>query len=266
MKILLKIRYLGTAYCGYQVQPNGVTVQKRLNEATEALFGYPCDVVGCSRTDSGVHANEFCVTVAKKGREHLETAIPAERIPLALSAHLPPDISAFEALWVSSAFHPRYDVSEKEYLYRIYNHPVRSPFEEGRALHLPRIVTSRDLSRMQEAAEKLIGTHDFASYMAQGSKITDTVRTITASEITREGDLILYRVSANGFLYNMVRILTGTLLAVAEGNLEPDDIPRITEARDRRMAGSTVSAEGLYLNRVSYPKECLSPDWKGERR
>lgn len=264
MKILLKIAYLGTAYCGYQVQPNGVTVQQRLNEAAEALFGFPCDVVGCSRTDSGVHANEFCAAITQKGKEDLLTSIPLDRLPLAFSAHLPQDICAFDAMWVPSHFHPRYDVSEKEYLYRIYNRPVRSPFEEHRACHVPKHITDADLERMQEAAKAFLGTQDFTSYMAQGSKITDAVRTVSLSEVTREGDAVIYRVRANGFLYHMVRILAGTLLAVAEGKLSPDEIPHITAARDRSLAGITMPSDGLYLNRVIYPKECLGMREEGK--
>ncbi len=263
MKILLKIAYLGTAYCGYQVQPNGVTVQQKLNEAAMTLFGYPCDVVGCSRTDSGVHANEFCATVTKKGTECMETAIPIDRIPLALSAHLPADICVFDAMWVSEHFHPRYDVAEKEYLYRIYNRAVRSPMEEGRAFHVPKLITSRDLSRMQEAARHFVGTYDFSAYMAQGSKITDAVRTIVAAEVSKNRDVIVFSVRANGFLYNMVRILAGTLLSVAEGKIEPDEIDRITASRNRALAGSTLPAHGLYLNRVVYPENRLTLEWEG---
>lgn len=252
MKILLKLSYLGTAYSGYQVQANGVTVQQKLNEAAEALFGYPCDIVGCSRTDSGVHANEFCAAVSRRGQPGLQTGIPVSRIPLAFCAHLPSDISVSDAAWVDDAFHPRYDVLEKEYLYRIYNGPVRSPFELGRACHIPRPITDRDFARMQRAAEHFVGTHDFSAYMASGSKITDPVRTVSCSAVERHGDVILYRVRANGFLYHMVRILTGTLLAVAEGKSEPDDIPTVTASRDRARAGITMPAEGLYLNRVVY--------------
>ena len=252
MKILLKLSYLGTNYCGYQVQANGVTVQGKLNEAAEALFGHPCDIVGCSRTDSGVHANGFCAAVSKKGEPGLRTHIPVDRIPLAFSAHLPPDIAVTDAAWVSESFHPRYDVCEKEYVYRIYNHPVRSPFEVGRACHVPRPITERDFARMQEAAAHFVGTHDFSSYMASGSKITDPVRTVFGSVLERQGNVILYRVRANGFLYHMVRILAGTLLAVAEGKLEPGDIPAVTAAKDRSGAGVTMPAEGLYLNRVAY--------------
>ena len=263
MKLFIQISYCGSAYCGYQVQPNGVTVQQRLNEAAEQLFGTPCDIVGCSRTDSGVHANEFCACITHKGTSFLKTEIPLSRIPLAFTAHLPQDIAVFGARWVSEAFHPRYDVAEKEYVYRIYNRAVRSPFEEGRSCHVPKPFTSSDLARMQEAAQTFLGTHDFSSYMAQGSKITDAVRTVTLSRVEREGDILLYRVRANGFLYNMVRILTGTLLAVGEGKLRPDEVPEITQSRDRSRAGITMPPQGLYLNRVFYPDVCFDEGWEG---
>ncbi len=256
MKILLSLRFLGTAYCGYQIQPNGVTVQQRLNEATEALFGYPCDIVGCSRTDSGVHANMFCVTVTKKGMPSLDTSIPIEAIPRALATHLPEDISVLSAEAVEDDFHPRYDVHHKEYVYRIWNRPERNPFLRDRAWHCPRPIDDEGLLQMQKAADTWIGTHDFASYMAAGSKITDSVRTIYEAEVTREADgTILFRVSANGFLYHMVRILVGTLMDVAYGKFTPSDVEAITGACDRTAAGQTAPAHGLYLNRVVYHKD-----------
>ena len=252
MKILLKISYVGTAYCGYQVQPNGVSIQQKLNEATEAVFGYPCDIVGCSRTDSGVHANEFCATVAKKGEQGLPTAIVAEKIPFALSAYLPPDICVFDATWVSDTFHARYDVKEKEYLYRFYNRAVRNPFEENRSAHIPKRLSDEAIEAMNQAAATLRGTHDFSSYMAQGSSVKSTVRTISKAEVVREGDVVLFRVAADGFLYNMVRILAGSLLAVGQGKLTVTQFEEITASHDRTRAGSTMPACGLYLNRVEY--------------
>lgn len=252
MKLFIKISYLGTAYCGYQVQPNGVSIQQKLNEATRSLFGFDCDIVGCSRTDSGVHANEFCAAVTQKGTDSLETDIEISRIPIALSVYLPRDICVFDAKWIENEFHPRYDVKEKEYLYRIYNRSIRDPFEEDRAYHFPKHIDANGVARMHEAAQTFCGTQDFAAYMAQGSKICDTVRTVTGAEVIRDGDLILFRVSANGFLYHMVRILAGTLLLVGQGKLTVDQVRQITASRDRTLAGSTLPASGLYLNRVFY--------------
>lgn len=252
MKILLHLSFLGTNYCGYQIQPNGVTVQQKLNEATRGLFGYDCDVVGCSRTDSGVHANHFCVAVSKRGEPSLVTTIPMDRIPLAMAPYLPEDISVLRAEAVEDSFHPRYDVKYKEYVYRIWDHPERNPFVCHRSWHYPKPISEEAVTRMNEAAARLCGTWDFASYMAADSKITDSVRTIYEAEVYRRDGLVEFRVCANGFLYHMVRILMGTLIAVAEDKIKPEEIQEITMACDRRRAGITAPAEGLYLNRVVY--------------
>ena len=252
MKILLRISFLGTNYCGYQVQPNGISVQQRLNEATKQLFGYDCDIVGCSRTDSGVHANEFCVAVTKKKEKCLYTSIPAERIPQALSHYLPDDISVLSATEVDDEFHPRYDVKYKEYVYKIWNRPYRDPFLMGRSLHCPKVIDEKGLEDMKAAAKRFVGKKDFVSYMSVDSKVSDTVRTVYDAEISERDGLITFRVRADGFLYNMVRIFVGTLLDVAYGRTAPEDIDKITEARDRRAAGSTARPEGLYLNKVVY--------------
>ena len=252
MKILLHISFLGTKYCGYQIQPNGITIQQRLNEATKALFGYDCDVVGCSRTDSGVHANEFCVAVSQKGTNQIKTTIPIDRISQAIAPYLPDDISVMRAELVEDSFHPRYDVKYKEYVYRIWNAPQKNPFLQDRNWHYPKQISEEALQKMNEAAAHWIGTHDFSSYMAADSKITDAVRTIYEAEIVRQGDVIEFRVSANGFLYHMVRILMGTLISVAEGRISPMEIDEITQAKDRACAGITAPACGLFLNRVVY--------------
>ena len=251
-KILLYISFVGTNYCGYQIQPNGVTIQQRLNEAAEALFGYPCDVVGCSRTDSGVHAAQFCATVSKKGEGHLLTTVPTNKIPLAISKYLPSDISVYLAREVDDDFHARYDVVSKEYIYRIWNSQVRNPFEEGRSYHYPKAISRESINLMNEAAKHFIGTKDFTSFMAADSKIVDATRTVYSAEVERYGDLVTFRVSANGFLYNMVRIMTGTLLAVAEGKILPENIDAIIESKDRSRAGFTAPPCGLYLNKVDY--------------
>lgn len=252
MKLLLKISYVGTRYSGYQVQPNADTVQRRLNLAAERLFGYECDIVGCSRTDSGVHAREFCAAVTRKGTDCLETDIPLFRIPLAFSANLPEDICVFDACWVPAGFHPRYCVYRKEYIYRIWNSPIRNPFEQERSYHLPKPIDADALLRMQRAAELFCGTHDFSAYMAQGSKIVNPVRTVSCASVEREGNVITFSVRADGFLYHMVRIMAGTLVEVAEGKIRWEEIPAITAGGDRSRAGRTLPACGLYLNRVFY--------------
>ena len=252
MKILLRVAFLGKAYCGYQVQPNGVSVQQRLNEAAKDLFGYDCDIVGCSRTDSGVHANEFYVTVAKKGKGDIETSIPMEKIAQAMSVRLPVDISVLSAKEVNDDFHPRYDVLYKEYVYQIWNGRARNPFLADRSWYCPKPIDDDALLRMQNAAKAFVGKRDFASFMAADSKIKDSVRTVIDASVTREGDLIVFRVSADGFLYNMVRIFTGTLVDVAYGRISVEDVPKIIEACDRKLAGTTAPPEGLFLNKVVY--------------
>lgn len=252
MKILLHIAFLGTNYCGYQIQKNKPTVQGALCDAAERVFSAPCDVTGCSRTDSGVHANEFCATVTFRKKSGIDTTIPIDKIPIAFSSVLPPDISVFGAEWVSEDFHPRYDVLYKEYEYRIYNKPLPDPFLFGRCWHYPREIDGAALEKMKEAAKHFVGKKDFAAYMAAGSDIKDTVRTVFSADVEREGDVIVFRVSADGFLYNMVRILTGTLISVAQGKLEPEDIPNVTASLDRKKAGATAPPSGLYLNRVVY--------------
>ncbi len=252
MKVLLHIAFLGTNYCGYQIQPNGITIQQRLNEAALAAFGYDCDIVGCSRTDSGVHANHFCACVSKKGSNELVTSIPVSKIPIAMGNFLPKDISVFAAEEVSDDFHPRYDVKYKEYVYQIWNDVTKNPFLFDRAWHYQKPICNDMVTIMNAAAKRFIGTHDFAAYMAADTKVRDTVRTIYDAEVIKDGDMIKFRVSADGFLYNMVRILTGTLIFVAEGKISCDDIDKITGSRDRKNAGITVPPHGLYLNRVVY--------------
>ena len=248
MKYLCKIRYVGTDFCGFQVQPNGRTVQGTLNAAVNAAFGRICKVTGCSRTDSGVHAKEFCVTVDLGG----ELPIPPEKLPLAVLPHLPSDLSLYEARAVDDAFHPRYSVVRKEYAYLLYNERVPSPFWQNRAWQLPRAIDDAAFERMVEAASQIPGRRDFASFMAEGSDIKDTVRTVDLCTVTRDGALLTVTVGADGFLYHMVRNIVGTLIDVALGKLEPADIPRIIEAKDRTVAGRTAPPDGLYLKSVFY--------------
>jgi len=252
MKILLNISYLGSAYCGYQVQKNGVSIQGKLNEAAEALFGYECDVVGCSRTDRGVHADMFCATLTKKGESDIDSTIPEDAIPMALNRFLPSDIAVRAASYVDSEFHPRYDVKQKEYVYKIFDSRLPDPFLSGRVWHYPRAISDEDVARMDMAAKEFVGRYDFSSFMASGSSVSDTVRTIFSASVRREGNLVVFSVCGDGFLYNMVRIMTGTLVAVAEGKIEVSDIKNIILSCDRRLAGATAPAEGLYLHKVVY--------------
>lgn len=252
MKLLLKIAFLGTYYNGYQVQAGLPTVQQKLNEAARRIFGYDCDIVGCSRTDSGVHANGFFACVSKKGEKDIDSTVPIASVPVAFNSVLPEDISVLDAKEVDDSFHPRYDVKYKEYVYKIYNAPLKDPFLSDRAYHIPRRINDETLEKMNEAAQHFVGKHDFSSYMAQGSKIVDTNRCVKYASVEREGDVITFRVAADGFLYNMVRIMCGTLLLVAQGKIEPCDISRITDSHDRSQAGMTVPAHGLYLNKVEY--------------
>ena len=247
MKYFAKIKYLGTAFHGFQVQPGLRTVQGELNNALNLAFGLPCKVTGCSRTDAGVHANEFCLTVECDGG-----TIPAEKLPIAVARFLPEDLSLFYAEECNQDFHPRYDVIEKEYLYRIINRPIYDPFEYGRAWFLSRPITDLGLERMKQAAKYFVGRHDFAGFMAEGSDVEDTVRNVTALSVDRIGDLIEIKISADGFLYNMVRIIVGTLTEVAFGRISVDDIAKIIASRNRSMAGMTAPAEGLFLNKVIY--------------
>lgn len=256
-KLLLYVRYDGRGpadrpFCGYQAQKNGYSIQQALTEGAAALFGCPCDVTGCSRTDSGVHALMFCATVTLRGKDYMETTVPTDRISRALNIHLPNEVAAYEALWVPADFHPRYSVTSKEYIYRILNSPNRDPFAVGRAWHYPRVVSEEQLAAMQKAAAAFVGKRDFTACMAAGSKIVDATRHVMSASVEREGEYITFRVRADGFLYNMVRIMVGTLLEVAEGHVSPESISARLDSHDRSSFGRTAPAEGLYLYRVFY--------------
>lgn len=260
MKLLLKIMFDGTAYCGFQSQKNGRSVQETLTKAMSALFDTECAVTGCSRTDAGVHALGYCATVAAvKTAESGENArdshfsIPLEKLARASERLLPHDISICGAAWVEDSFHPRYDVASKEYVYKISDEPYRNPFTAGRVWQLQKSVSEDGLRRMQEAAEHIRGYRDYASFMAAGSKITDARRDVLFCRVERTSDgLLTLRIAADGFLYNMVRIITGTLIDTAYGVFSPAQMEEILESKSRRAAGRTAPAHGLYLNEVRY--------------
>ena len=247
MVYFAKINYLGTNFHGFQVQPGLRTVQGELCSALSEVFGAPAKVTGCSRTDAGVHANEFCLKI-----ECDAATVPPSKLPIATARFLPTDMSLYYAEECDPNFHPRYDVVSKEYLYRIVNRAVYDPFEYGRAWFIPRNIDEAGILRMNLAAKNIIGKNDFSSFMSSGSNVKDTVRNVYECRVSKINDEIIIKITADGFLYNMVRIISGTLLEVGKGNITPEQIISIIESKDRSMAGSTLPAHGLYLTDVKY--------------
>lgn len=241
--LLLTLRYDGADYHGWQVQDNARTVQSVFQEALINVLGERPDIKGCSRTDSGVHARKFCVSLKT------DRTIPCKKLIPALNVNLPEDIAVTDCREVSEDFHARYSAKGKRYVYVIHNSPVRDPFLSRRALeHKTRL----NENKMNVAAQHFVGTHDFAAFCSAGSKVTDTVRTVKCAKVEREGDIVRFTVAADGFLYNMVRIMTGTLLEVSAGKIMEDEVPDIIASRDRSRAGITAPACGLYLDEVFY--------------
>ncbi|NLB36304.1 MAG: tRNA pseudouridine(38-40) synthase TruA [Clostridiales bacterium] len=241
--LLLTLCFDGTAYHGWQVQKNAVTVQQTFQDAVERVIGSRENVTGCSRTDSGVHANMFCCNIKT------ESSIPSESFVAALNANLPLNIAVTGCREVPASFHARYSCISKEYIYKILNTKIRNPFCENRCLHYPYPLNEKQLD---VAAKGFLGTHDFCGFSSAGSAVEDTVRTVIGSEVFRINDEVIFRVEANGFLYNMVRIMAGTLISVAQGKIEATEIPDIVKSCDRNRAGITAPAHGLYLNKVNY--------------
>ena len=241
--LLITMRYDGTAYHGWQVQKNAVTVQQVFQDAVEKLTGVRENVMGCSRTDSGVHAMMYCCNF------RTDSQIPCEKMPFALNAYLPDDISVYDCKEVSDDFHARYSCSSKRYIYKIWNSSFRNPFYNDKYLVFPRHL---DEKLLDSAAKAFIGTHDFCGFASSGSSVEDTVRTVTHCSVKRIGDEVFFEVEADGFLYNMVRIMVGTILSVAEGKIDGADIPGIINSGNREKAGFTAPAHGLYLKEVNY--------------
>ena len=251
MNTLLDLSFDGTHFCGFQVQKNGVSVCETVQNALEAVLGQRPDVKGCGRTDAGVHALHYALNF------WAETSIPAEKLPLALNRHLPGTVRVNAARRVPEEFHARYSAHTKTYVYRIWNSPVESPFE---AAYHHRVSAPLDVSAMDRAAKGFVGRHDFLSLCAAGSAVAakgDTVRTVTDCRAQRQGPLITITVTADGYLYNMVRILAGTLVEAGRGALKPEAVPAILAGRDRSFAGPTLPAKGLFLKQVDYPPEAL---------
>lgn len=241
--LLLTISFDGTAYHGWQVQENAVTVQQTLQDALEHICSKRDNIVGCSRTDSGVHANMYCCNM------RTESPIDCRKLVGALNAVLPRDIAAVDCKEVDFDFHARYDCKSKEYIYKIWNSPNKNPFLYNYSLHYKYPLDEKFLSRQ---AKMFVGTHHFDSFCAAGSSVEDTERTVMNATVEREGDMVIFRVEADGFLYNMVRIMVGTLIDISRGKIPPDSIDGIIAAKNRSDAGYTAPAHGLYLNKIHY--------------
>lgn len=240
--LLLTISFDGTAYHGWQVQENAVTVQQTVQDALEHICSKRDNIVGCSRTDSGVHANMYCCNI------RTESTIDCKKLVGALNAVLPKDIAALDCKEVDFEFHARYDCKSKEYIYKIWNSPNKNPFLYNYSLHYKYPLDEAFLNRQ---AKMFIGTHRFDSFCAAGSSVEDTERTVMNASVEREGDTVIFRVEADGFLYNMVRIMVGTLLEVGMGKRDATGIPLLF-GKKRETAGFLVPAQGLCLMEVEY--------------
>ncbi len=241
-RMLLTISYDGTAYHGWQVQPNGITVQQTMQDALEKLLGERPAVTGCSRTDAGVHARKFTCHIDCKEK------FPENAFLKGLNSLLPNDIAVIDCREVASDFHARYNAKGKKYIYSMYT-GAQNPFDSRYMLHLENLP---DISLMNEFCKGIIGTHDFAGFSCSKRTVEDTVRTITECCVKKDGNKIYFEIRGNGFLYNMVRILAGTALAVGQKRLRADCYNDVFKDNDRSKAGDTMPAFALMLQEVYY--------------
>lgn len=242
-RIKLTIAYDGTGYCGWQKQDGMVTVAETVEKAIKKLTGEEAELTGASRTDSGVHA------MGNVAVFDTESPIPADRFVPALNSFLPDDIRIMASEDVSGSFHPRFDAHKKRYEYRIFVGNVCPPMRFRYVHHMRERL---DVSAMQEAAGQIVGTHDFTSFCAAGAQVKTKVRTVTDIQVEKSGDEIVLTVEGDGFLYNMIRIIAGTLVNVGIGRTKPSEIPGIIEGMDRSLAGPTLPAKGLCLCKIWY--------------
>lgn len=241
--VLLEISFNGAYFHGWQIQPNAVTVQQTLRDAIESLTHEKINLVGCSRTDAGVHANSFYCNFKT------ESTVPPDKFADALNCSLPDTIVVISSKEVPESFHARYDCTGKRYIYRILNTKTKSPFLNKLVYHYPYKI---DCEMLDKAAKDFIGKYDFSAFCAAGCDVSDRVRTIGSFTVQRNGDEVVFSVEGNGFLYNMVRIMVGTLLDINRGVIDGDSIKKIIQSKSRDNAGVTVPGEGLYLDKVFY--------------
>lgn len=244
MRVRLVVEYDGTDFCGWQIQPNGRTVQEELEKALKSLTGENVGVVGSGRTDSGVHAlgqvAHFDVT---------SDAIPPERYATALNGLLPPDVKAISSEAVDCGFHARFSAKRKTYEYHLYESEFTRPLKDRYAA---RVIGKLDDRAMNSACGYLVGRHDFKCFLASNSQVKDTVREIYLAEVTRRDGEVVFSVCGNGFLYNMVRIIVGTLIKIGCGELAPESMRDVVESGDRKLSGKTMPPNGLILKSVEY--------------
>lgn len=241
-RLLLTITFDGTDYHGWQVQPNGITVQEVMNNSLNKLLGVKTDVTGCSRTDAGVHARKFFCHI------DCDDSIPESAFLKGLNSILPNDISVIAVKRVPDDFHARYNALGKRYIYGMYT-GVKNPFDERYFLHLD---TLPDIRKMNAFAKTLNGTHDFYAFSASGRTVEDTVRTVSKCSVAKKGNKIYLSVSAGGFLYNMVRIIAGTALYVGYGKIDVNIAKVAFREKDRSVLGDTLKPHGLFLDEVFY--------------
>ena len=247
-RIRVRVAYDGTNYCGWQIQPNGITIEEVLNKAITKLTKVETAVIGASRTDSGVHA------LGNVAVFDTESTIPPERFSYALNQRLPEDIVVVASDEVPLDWHPRYQDVSKTYEYHVIHTRIPDP---TRRLTNYFVSYPLDIETMRKAASYLEGTHDFVSFCNIRTNVEDTVRTVYSLEVLTKGDQITFRIRGNGFLYNMVRAMVGTCVYAAEGKFAPEDVSAILESRNRTAAGPTVPPGGLYMTQLWYDEDVL---------
>ena len=244
--IKLTIRFDGSGFHGWQIQENAVTVQQTVVEAIERIIGCRVTLNGCSRTDSGVHANMFCCNF------RTDKDIDCRKLIRGLNAVLPDSIAVYRCENVDVDFHSRFDCRGKEYIYKIWNSEAKNPFMKNLALHYPYRL---DVEMLNSQASDFVGTYDFSAFCSSGTDVADKTRTVYSCNVKREGDMVVFSVKGDGFLYNMVRIMVGTLLDINSGKIEKGTVRDIIFSKDRKLSGITAKAEGLYLNEVYYDEQ-----------
>ena len=241
--IALTLMYDGSNYFGYQRQSGFVTIQQVIEDALSKITKEKITVSGCGRTESAVHALNYVLSFKTN------SSMPTEKYPVALNSILPEDISVIGAKDVPDSFDGRFSVKRKTYIYKIHNSEIPNPFLKKYSCHYK---YKLDIEKMRESAKHIIGEHDFRCFMASGAQVKTTVRTVYDLTLTQDGDDIEISITSNGFLYNMVRIIAGTLMYVGGGKLNPSDVEKIVSSGDRRLAGITAPPQGLYLKSVEY--------------